>query len=563
MKAFNITGKPERALWLLLAVWWCANLIQAAFTGLANDEAYYWMFARDLDWGYFDHPPMTALLVKLGSFMGGELGIRFFFTLLQPLYLYIIYRIAKPAAVTVRDTVTFVTICAALPILQLYGFLAVPDGPLLFFSALFLLSFKLLTEKNRWSDALLMGISMGALAYSKYHGALIVVFALLSYPKVFRNPKLYVAALVTAAALVPHLLWQWQHDWVSFKYHLSGRNANFRLDYFTEYLLNVAVIFNPLFFPLYVKRWIRSKAENPAQRAIYTITLGFIVFFLVSSVRGYVQPQWVITSAFGAILLLWRYCIDNRKVERYTRIVGAITIGLVVLFRIEMIFNPLGIKFEIFDNESSYGAIAAQAKGRPVIFNGSYAKAAKYMYYTGGEAYCQASVSHRSSQWEFRDDDRRAAGREVIVETGRAADADSTIALDNESEFRYLNIGDFRPTREMIIDFDNQQIPSTVKEGDILSATLTVTNPYPYEVALSPDSLRIVAVLNKSTLTTDEVPVAFCPLTLRPAQQADVKVSFEVPTDMAPGKYYYGFTIRSPYMASWFNSPTHDIKIER
>ena len=75
------------ALWL--GVWWCANLIEAGCTELANDEAYYHMFAQRLAWGYFDHPPVTALLVWLGErLFGGELGVRFFFTVLQPLYLW-------------------------------------------------------------------------------------------------------------------------------------------------------------------------------------------------------------------------------------------------------------------------------------------------------------------------------------------------------------------------------------------------------------------------------------------------------------------------------------------
>ena len=73
-----------------LAVWWLANLFTAGCSELANDEAYYHIFAQNLAWGYYDHPPMTALLVWLGELLfAGELGVRFFFVLLQPLYLYI------------------------------------------------------------------------------------------------------------------------------------------------------------------------------------------------------------------------------------------------------------------------------------------------------------------------------------------------------------------------------------------------------------------------------------------------------------------------------------------
>ena len=125
---------PEQLLWLGLALWWVLNLLQAGLCELANDEAYYHMFAQDLAWGYFDHPPMTPLLVWLGSFLGGELGVRFFFTLLQPIYIYVLWRIIRPKEATRRDAGLFLLITAAMPILQLYGFIAVPDGPLMFFT---------------------------------------------------------------------------------------------------------------------------------------------------------------------------------------------------------------------------------------------------------------------------------------------------------------------------------------------------------------------------------------------------------------------------------------------
>lgn len=41
----------DRLVLLWLGVWWIANLVQAGFTELANDEAYYHMFAERLAWG--------------------------------------------------------------------------------------------------------------------------------------------------------------------------------------------------------------------------------------------------------------------------------------------------------------------------------------------------------------------------------------------------------------------------------------------------------------------------------------------------------------------------------
>ena len=62
---------------LLLFAWGLLNLLQANFMDITEDEAYYWMYSRILDWGYFDHPPMIALMIFLGrQLFEGELGVR-------------------------------------------------------------------------------------------------------------------------------------------------------------------------------------------------------------------------------------------------------------------------------------------------------------------------------------------------------------------------------------------------------------------------------------------------------------------------------------------------------
>ena len=370
MRKLLQSRNPDVRLWLLLGLWWIANLIQAGCTELANDEAYYHMFSRSLAWGYFDHPPMTALLVRLGSFWGGEFGVRFFFTLLQPLYLYLLWRIVRPDSATVRDAGLFVLIAAAMPILQLYGFLAVPDGPLMLFTALFLWCYKRLTEDDRWSHALWLGVAMAALAYSKYHGALVVLLTVLSNLRLLRNPKFYAACVVTLLLILPHLGWQSGHDWVSFRYHLAGRNKDFQFSFVTEYLLNLLAIFNPLLFPVFVAVWWKTRAETPVLRALNFISAGFVLFFLSTTLRGYVQPQWEIPVAFGVIALLFLHARRGGRPRRYVVRVGWVTVALVALVRIEMIFNPLGLRFEVFDNRTSYGRIAQEAAGAPVIFDG-------------------------------------------------------------------------------------------------------------------------------------------------------------------------------------------------
>jgi hypothetical protein len=545
----------DRLVLLWLGVWWIANLVQSGFTELANDEAYYHMFAERLAWGYFDHPPVTALLVWAGErLFGGELGVRFFFTVLQPLYLWILWRLIRPADAGRRDAALFVVVSAATLMLQLYGFIAVPDGPLMFTTALFLLTFKWFSE-NRRRAWLWMGIAMALMAYSKYHGALVVLFALAANPRQLLRPALYSSGAVALLLLVPHLVWQYEHDWASFAYHLSGRNSVFRPGYVVEFLANVLVVFNPFFVPLYVQAWRKVKPQTPVGRALKFLPVAFIVFFMLSSLRGYVQPQWVIVSCFGLVCVLFAYARRHPRTRRYVMRAGGVTVGLIVLVRLVMIFNPLGIRFEVFNNPESYAAIAAEADGRPVVFRYGYAVAAKYAFYTGGEAYCQPNIRYRTHQWQFRDDDSQFIGREVLVECPDGTVSDSTrqvrtLTMANGRSFTWFVDPAFHPVR--LVDIAFTGLPGRVAAGETLRLELRIRNPYPYAIRVGADDTQLVMLWKHGRFRVDEFPTGES-FTIPADSELTRGVTFTVLPQLAGETFDVGFALRREGYTNWFN----------
>lgn len=543
------------ALWL--GVWWCANLIEAGCTELANDEAYYHMFAQRLAWGYFDHPPVTALLVWLGErLFGGELGVRFFFTVLQPLYLWALWRLVRPADAVRRDATLFVMLSASTLLLQLYGFIAVPDGPLLASSAVFLWTFRNFSEGCRLAW-LWMGAAIALMAYSKYHGALVLLFALAANPRLFARPALYASGAVAAVLLVPHLVWQYHHDWASFIYHLSARNSVFRPGYVVEFLANMLVVFNPFLVPIYVQAWRKTRPQSAVGRALKLLPAAFIGFFLLSSLRGYVQPQWVIVSVFGLIYVAFAYVRRHPRTRRYAMAAGGATLLLVAAVRVEMIFNPLGLRFEVFDNSESYGAIAAEAQGRPVVFRHGYAVAAKYAFYTGGEAYCQPNIRYRTHQWQFRDDDSRFAGREVLVECPPPGIADTTgrvrtVRLANGRSFTWFVDPDFRPVRKVGVTIGG--MPRRVAAGDTLRLRLCFSNPYDYaiRVGMEPQGVRLSMLWKHGRFRVEEFPLEDR-FTIPAGGEVSHEVIFPVPQRLSGAQFEAGFALCREGYTNWFN----------
>ena len=217
---------------LFLTAWTLVNFFQAANTVLLNDEAYYWAYSNFLDWGYFDHPPMIAALIKAGFFLfHNELGVRFFILILNTLTIVVVYNLLPR-----RNDRLFYAIVCSIGVLQIGGFIAVPDIPLIFFVALFFLVYKNFIASPSWVNTVLLGIIMALMLYSKYHGVLIILFTLISNPALLKNARAYVAVLIAALLFVPHIYWEYQHGFPSVQYQLIERNESlYRLKYPVEY----------------------------------------------------------------------------------------------------------------------------------------------------------------------------------------------------------------------------------------------------------------------------------------------------------------------------------------
>lgn len=256
--------------------WLTINIIQAGFTELIDDEAYYWVYSRFPDWGYFDHPPMIAILIKLGyGIFGNALGVRLFAVLLNTASIYITRQLLPK-----QNDFLFYAVASTIAVAQIGGIIAAPDAPLIFSIALFFLLYKRFREKLNITNTLLLGAGMALMLYSKYHGVLIIFFTLLSDLSLFKKYHTYLAGLVTLLLFMPHLYWQYTHGLPSVQFHLFERNASeYKISYTIEYLLGQIALTGPLMGWLLLWAAIQFKPVSKAERAMKFSLAGIYAFF--------------------------------------------------------------------------------------------------------------------------------------------------------------------------------------------------------------------------------------------------------------------------------------------
>jgi hypothetical protein len=465
---------------LFLLLWALLNLLQAGLTPLDADEAYYWVYAQHLDWGYFDHPPAAALLIKLGTWLfPGTLGLRFFIVLANVLSFGVIWDLAdRPRSGPALYTL--LALLMAMPFLHLYGFIATADAPLMLFSALFFWGYRRFLAQPGFSTALLWAGIMAGLLYSKYHGILLIFFTVLSHLSLFRQPWFYAAGFMGALLFVPHLYWQYIHDFPSFRYHLKGRDDVYEWKYTWNYLLNQAVLFSPLLLPFISKAWIKTPLQEPWQKSLRWVLAGFWLFFLWSTSKGHVEPQWTAILSIPLILLLYGYAQAQVFSVRLLRSLSFVSAALLILVRVALLLQ-LGPFEKQFNHQSWVNALQDQAQRLPVLFHNSYRNPALYHFYTQQQAYELTTAQYRKSQYDLWGDEEALQGKTVylLVDKSTYCSRCDTLHLGKKTMLGAV-LKDFQAAEKIKIEI--LDAPPKARVGDSIAVKLNLHNPYPFRV---------------------------------------------------------------------------------
>lgn len=395
----------HRYFLVFLLFWVVLNIVTAIRTELYADEAYYWMYSQFLDWGYFDHPPGVALVIKLGEFFGkNEFGVRIANILITATSIALIYRETKPKNVLIYCLTVF-----SFLVLHLIGFLSLPDGPFFLSGILFLLAYKKFLKNMSLKNQFMLALTAALMIYCKYHGFVVILFTLASNLALFKKYQTYIVAIIAFTLISPHVYWQVTNDFPSLSYHLADRAApEYSINQTLEFLFGNLPFLGGLVAVILFIAAFYFKPTDKWEKAMKWNLFGMFIFFLLITFKGqFIEANWTLFCVFPILVLGYRQ-IENSKYFNAYKYFTYIFAGLMLLIRIH-ILSPFGVfeKDRVWDfyGSTAFAKDIKKAAGASKIAANRYQEASLLNFYLDEPYTIPAlNINFRANQysiWQF------------------------------------------------------------------------------------------------------------------------------------------------------------------
>ncbi|AKJ04746.1 dolichyl-phosphate-mannose-protein mannosyltransferase [Archangium gephyra] len=543
--------------------WLVLNLVQAAFTELTSDEAYYWFYSRSLEWGYYDHPPFIALMVRLGyALFPNELGVRLVNVILNALSVLLLFKLV-PREQPRRDTLIYLMVLS-LPLLNYLAFIIFPDGPLLFFLVLFLLGYQRFLEKEDLAAVLLLGCSTALMLYSKYHGVLVVGFTVLSNLRLLRSPRFWLSMVLALVLFLPHLGWQYAHQFPTFQFHLKGRTTAFTTRYLLEYLSQQLPAIGPglIFIPFVVR------TQDRFERALQLLCVGTFGFFLFTALKAFVHFHWTSIALFPLLLLASRYYEEEKHERLFQFLVLPLAFAVVVLrlYLMFRIFPVNHLNVDYYHGRKLWAEDIQKVAGdRPVLFGDNFRESSLYSFYSGQTGVALQSGERRQSQYELWNYEDGLQGREVVLVQDRPFAGSTELRTRMDKTVHYFIAPGFSSYYDIPVEV---AFPPTVKSGEAVAIAVTVSNPRNTALRFARDGFpRVPAlfyVIRKDGQEVHRGTLEVFPedAVLPPGGQREFKASLPLPA-LEEGAHTVSFGIRYEPLLDAYNSRAREFSVGR
>lgn len=475
-------------------IFFIINVLQGSYTELIPDEAYYWVYSLDMSWGYFDHPPLVALWVKTSSWLfNKELGVRFFASISFSLLVYLIWNLIEHPEKR-KYVKLYLLLVFSTALLNAYGFITVPDTPLVLFVAIFLLGYQKYIRHKSIVSYLIILIGIVGMLYSKYQGLLVVLFVLASNLKVLKDWKMWAMTLGVIICYFPHLYWQFENDFPSIRYHLYERVSyrTYKTEYTLMHIVNIAAILG-ITFPFYYLAFFKSaKSKDLFLKGLNFIVAGFILFFLLISFNRRVQAQWIVPISIPLIIITFNYLVENLSVRKLFWKFATINLLLLLVIRIIMINDFVGYQFEFHGNKTWVSKLEQYLNGRTPLFENSYQNTSTYWFYSGKQPCQYNTFDGRKNQFNLSYSNKKCQEKEV-VHVGRKNEKTIDSIKKRNRRILYLTpIENYRDLKK--IDFVFEKENYTISSNQANKLEVTIENKY--NRLIDVNSFKLFAYIN-------------------------------------------------------------------
>lgn len=297
---------------------------------LTFDEAYYTLWSRSLSFGYLDHPPMVALLIRASTslFGGSEPGVRALSLLLvgalPALIAFIAWRLFDSAEKAALAALMWV----AMPLVSIGAVFVSPDAPLVVFWTLGLAALVELWRSAKESSLIALGLALGLALQSKFTAAFFaagVALALVATPSLRRwllSPALYAGLAVALLIFTPFVVWNAEHGWATFAKQLGRAPPQGLTPYsLAEFLVAQIGLINPLVVAALIPavfsiRWrapVLPRSHDEARRILACTIAPGAVYFLLHSLHDRVQGNWLAPLYPAAAMLAADWVAETRR----------------------------------------------------------------------------------------------------------------------------------------------------------------------------------------------------------------------------------------------------------
>ena len=280
--------------------------------GFHRDELQTFNNARHLAWGYVEYPPLIAFLGRLQlELFGTSLrGFRFFPALAQGLVLVLAGLAARELGGK-REAQLVAALAVGIGGNSLFqgSFLSYTSIDYLWWTVVAYFVIRLLKNDDpRWWVAIGAAIGLGMMTkYTISFLVLGIVGGVLLTPvrRYLRSPWLWYGVALTLMVMLPNIVWQVQHDFVSLNYLKSIHARDVSWGRTNGFLLNqLWKCANPVVLPLWCGGlwYLFAVPEGKRYRMLGWMYVIPLAAFLVAKGRDYyLAPAYPMLLAAGAV----------------------------------------------------------------------------------------------------------------------------------------------------------------------------------------------------------------------------------------------------------------------